>query len=605
MNAAAQNFRNTIEHYFGISVSDGDPLLAEMKEMRVAGGDWLIRQGDPGDALYLLVRGRLQAWAGAHGAGAIAKPVFLGEIVPGDSVGEVSLLTGEPRAASIQAIRDSLLVKIDRTAFEKLAQEHPSLVMKLAGNVASMLHKSTTGTQAAVRNMRTIAIIPLDDTPRVQTFCHQLLTQLNGVRRTLSLSPESLGREGAPVDSLDNDSPLPQSLRHWISDQESADCFVIFRCPAADTSWARFAQRQSDLVLLIGDARHDPQMRDWERSLAAADSAAIARRMLVLLQSSQASAIQATADWLSKRKADFHVHVREDHPEDVGRVSRIISGTATGVVLAGGAARGLAHLGVYKALKELGIVVDWVGGTSIGAIMAAVIACDWDVEEAIRLGKEAFVDGKPFGDYTVPLMSLLRGRRMERLLKEYLDFQIEDLPTPFFCVSCNLDAGTLNLHETGPLTGALRASAALPGILPPAVVDNQLAIDGAVINNMPVDIMQQKPVGAVIAVDLASQKNYHVEYQSMPSPWAVLRGRYLPFSRKHRVPALSTLMLKATELGTLGRVRDLGKRADLLLNPPVRKFGMTEVKSYDRIVEAGYQHARDELGAWLEGTGSD
>jgi NTE family protein len=136
-------------------------------------------------------------------------------------------------------------------------------------------------------------------------------------------------------------------------------------------------------------------------------------------------------------------------------------------------------------------------------------------------------------------------------------------------------------------------------------MDNRLLVDGAVINNLPVDIMQQKPVGTIIAVDLSADKEVPVDYPAMPSAWAVLRGRYLPFARKYRVPGLPTVLLKATELGTLERVRKLGQQADLLLRPQVRQFGMTEVKSFDRIVQAGYDKAIAELPGWLEKHGRD
>ena len=227
------------------------------------------------------------------------------------------------------------------------------------------------------------------------------------------------------------------------------------------------------------------------------------------------------------------------------------------------------------------------------------MAADWSFEKSCDVGRKAFVAGKPFSDFTIPLMSLARGRRMERLLEQHVDFQIEDLPIPFFCISCNLDDGTLNLHERGYLPDALRASAAMTGIIPPAVIDQRLTVDGSVINSMPVDIMQQKPVGSIIAVNVSSQKEYRVDYKTLPSPWAVLRGRYLPFTKKYRVPALSTIMLKATERGTMAHVNELGKQADLLLTPPVRKFGMTEVKAFDRIVETSYAYAKEQLAAWM------
>ena len=305
-----------------------------------------------------------------------------------------------------------------------------------------------------------------------------------------------------------------------------------------------------------------------------------------------------TARWLRDRQPDYHFHVREDKPDDIERVARIISGNAVGLVLSGGAARGFAHLGVYKALLELGITIDWVGGASIGSIFGAPIALDWTYDQAYRTARHSFVKVKPFSDYTLPLVGLIRGGRMERELKEHQDFQIEDLPIPFFCVSSLLDNGELQIHEHGWLVNALRASASLPGVLPPTVVNKRLTIDGAVLNCMPVDIMKQKPVGKIIAVDLSPNKTYEVEYEAVPSPWAILAGRYLPFFRKYRVPSLTTTILKATEIGTLGQVQQSGQLADLLLRPPVRQFGLTDMKAFDKIVDTGYEYAKVELKKW-------
>ena len=268
------------------------------------------------------------------------------------------------------------------------------------------------------------------------------------------------------------------------------------------------------------------------------------------------------------------------------------------LVLGGGAARGLAALGVHQALVEAGIEIDWVGGTSIGAIMATAVAMGWSPDVAIRNARQSFKVGKPFSDFTIPVLSLLGGKRMRRLLKMHLDHLIEDLPLPYYCVSTNLGRGTRNIHESGSLVDAIRASGAMPGIFPPVVVDKELAVDGAILDNLPVDIMQQKPVGRIIAVDFTSPVPAKVDSADMPSPWAVLRGRWLPFSRRYRVPGLTTIMLKSTEAGTLEEVRRLGAMADLLIDPHVRQFGMMDVKSFDQIVQAGYQRACELLENW-------
>lgn len=614
MNFSDVKLRETVEKYFDIEVGQDSAVLNELEIGHLAGGEWLFRQNDPGNALYLLVRGRLQVWVGSTVDTSNAderdgaKPAgahLLGEIVPGDSVGELSLLTGEKRSAGIKAIRDSLVIKITRSAFEKLAESHPGLTIKLAGSIASVLQKRTAEAVPAGRSLKTIAVVSLNNSSRTNEFCASLVADMERYGPTLAPTSSNLGECHAPITQLGVDEPVPDQLKFWLQDREDDHRFVVYQCQTTMSPWITFALRQSDMVIFVANALDDPVPGQKEMELVNQADFSNARRLLVLLQPETTTPIKDTALWLAPRAIDFHVHVRADKPDDISRVARIISGNALGLVLAGGAARGLAHLGVYKALEEAGVAVDWVGGCSIGAIMGAVIANDWGAANALTRAQAAFVDGKPFGDYTIPVISLIRGRRMEKLLKRYLESQVEDLPIPFFCVSCNLDKGSLNVHKSGSLPAVLRASAALPGIIPPAVVNNELTIDGAVLNNIPVDIMKQQLVGKVIAVDLSSQKKHVTEYDAIPSPWVILLSRILPFGKKYRLPGLTTLMLKATEMGSLSRVRQLGSQADLLLNPPVRQFGMTEVKSFDRIVDAGYIYSKTELRDWLEGERSN
>jgi predicted acylesterase/phospholipase RssA len=403
-----------------------------------------------------------------------------------------------------------------------------------------------------------------------------------------------LAELGAPVTSLPEKEEPPEALRHWLSDQEDQHSFVLYRCPAGDNPWTRFAIRQSDIVLMIADATDDPGAVAWEPGKDASDSTSAGRRALVLLQRDRL-AISNTALWLENRQLAFHLHMEKGRLQDVQRAVRVVTGTATGLVLGGGAARGLAALGVIKALEESGIPIDWVGGTSIGSIMAGGVAKGWSHELAIETSRKSFKDGKPFGDFTIPIISLLRGSRMKRLLKTHLDFQIEDLALPYYCVSTNLGRGIKNIHEKGSLVDAILASAAMPGILPPAVVNGELAIDGAILDNLPVDIMRKKPVGKVIAVDFSAPVPAQVDYFETPSPWAVLRGRWLPFTRRYRLPGLTSIILKSTEAGTQEEVRRHGAMADLLIDPQVRRFGMTDVKSFDQLVQAGYERACELL----------
>ena len=387
-------------------------------------------------------------------------------------------------------------------------------------------------------------------------------------------------------------------MTEWLAGVEDDHRFVLLVADAGDTAWTRLALRHADQILLTGAASGNPTPRPWEQALLGDAQEPAARRALLLTHDGSPALLTGTARWLRERRLDYHLHLRAGVADDLQRLARVLAGESLGIVFGGGAARGFAHLGVYRALHEAGIPVDWVGGASIGAVMGIPMARALDPGAAIEMIREAFVGGKPFGDYTLPIVSLLRGRRLDRLLARHLHEDIEDLPIPYFCVSSNLGRGTPQVHTRGPLAPAIRASVSLPGIFPPAVIDGQLAIDGGILDNLPVDLMRTQPVGQVIAVDVTSRQTFEVDYAAVPSPWRLLAGRMLPFARRYRVPSFMSLMLKATEIGTMTAVRAAGSRADLLLRPPVSRFSITDMRSFDRIVDAGYEDARQAIADW-------
>lgn len=597
MSQTDRKVRRIIEAYFGESLDEA--VYAALKPVSLRGGDWLFRQGDPGDSLYFLVRGRLQVWANVPSS---SEPqTLLGEVLPGDSVGEAGLLNGSARSAGIRANRDSLLIQLNAADFQQLAIKHPALVMRLASHVASLMQRNISGQGGGQRGFSTITLFALHESQSLVAARDELAQTLASSKGVCVLEPSALQSMGAPSSHSTIHDELPEALKQWLSEQENEFSMVVYLCAARDDAWTRFAIRQADMVVYMADAAQPAGLTALEQGLLEADVKPAGQVALVLNHARPE--ILGSQQWLEPRELDFHLHLRPDQPSDRERVVRILSGRGIGLVLGAGAVRGLSELGVFKAMCELGVPVDWVGGSSIGSIVGAAIAHDWSPEKATAVAREAFVKGKPFSDYTLPVVSLIRGKRMIRLLREQVDVNIEDLPVPFFCVSSILDRGEVHVHRSGPVVEALRASAALPGVLPPAVVDSQLVVDGAVLNNLPVDIMQKQPVKRIIAVDVSVRGERKVDYPEIPSAWAVLCGRFLPFSRKQRVPSMATLILRSTEIGTLLQAQERGRRADLLINPPVRQFGLTDVRSFDQVVDAGYQRAKEQLSNWLEDKG--
>jgi predicted acylesterase/phospholipase RssA/CRP-like cAMP-binding protein len=595
MNSAARaTLVTALQQYFSIPRDEAALVLDEFEPCVCRGGDWLFRQGDEADCLFLLARGRMQVWL-AQSNGQEPGERLVAEVNPGETIGEIGMLTGGARSASIRAVRNSLLLKMTSAAFDRLARQRPDLTRHIAGGIAGRLRDRTAGVSHIRRNLKTIALVPLGSVQSAEALAAKLGAALQVYGPTCVLSATAMRDAGAPALPTARHQDQSPAMVDWLAVKEDEHRFVMYVADPADAVFTDMALHNADLILLIGQAGDDAAPRSWEKQAFDEASAPVARRALVLWHQTHGDTLSGTAAWLAPRQLDFHLHVRSGIQGDLERLARVIAGRAVGLVLGGGAARGFAHLGVYRALYESGTPVDWLGGASIGAVMAAGMATGLEPGIAIERARKAFVDGKPFGDVTVPIISFLRGRRMERLIDAHLPGEIEDLPVPFFCVSSNLGNGSVQVHDRGSLPRSLRASVSLPGIFPPAVINGQLSVDGGILDNLPVDLMRARPVGRVIAVDLSSRKDYTVDYESVPSPWRVLAGRMLPLSTRYRVPSPVSLMLMAMSIGTIGSARAAGARADLLVRPPVGGFSFTEVRNFDRVVEVGYREAQKAI----------
>jgi len=279
---------------------------------------------------------------------------------------------------------------------------------------------------------------------------------------------------------------------------------------------------------------------------------------------------------------------------DVARVARLLTGRGVGLVLSGGGARGFAHIGVMRALREAGISVDAIGATSIGAIVGAGFAAGWDHAEVIERMRRCFVSTNPLSDYTLPLIALYAGRKVSRLMRaEFGDIGIEDLRLPFYCVSANLTTGQSAVHRRGRLWVWLRAAAAIPGVLPPVFAHGQAHVDGATLNNLPIDVMREDLDGAIIGVDAGADPTFecNLEMTELPPLWKALRlvSRGGPRINIVRILLRAGMMNSATT--SLGQ-REL---ADLVLRPPLERIDLLDWRAFDRAVEIGYRHAAEAL----------
>jgi predicted acylesterase/phospholipase RssA/CRP-like cAMP-binding protein len=571
-------------------------LAGQLEPVHAAAGQVLFRQGEEGDGLYLVVSGRLRVSVAADGPDRMLYDLGRGAIV-----GEMALLTDRPRAATVHAVRDSDLLLLRVSSFTSLLERSPALVTGmirlLVDRLLAVDRLLVPGPQVPSPGARTIAVAGAGRDARAAALvAGQLAAQLARTGSVFRVDADVVARQlGTDAAQRGPGDPGRAELIAWLHGVERAHHRVIYQPDADDTAWSRLCLSQSDVVLLAASAAGDPAIGPVE---ARALATSTLRCELALLHPGPPS---ATARWLARRPVADHHHLRDGRPGDVARLARMLTGTGCGLVLGGGGARGLAHLGVIRALEEAGVPVDVIGGTSIGAIMAAMCARGLDDPERVRIVMTIARTGRRLVTPTLPLIAFSAGRRVDQILAEHLtSAPIEDLPLRFFCVSASLTRAEAVIHDRGPLWPAVRASLALPGIYPPVYAAGDLLIDGAAVDNLPVDVMRDRVgAGAIIAVDVSAEVEplTVAPYGPGLSGWRVLGRRLNPFTPPHPVPGIAEILNRSTGLSQIRHRRaTLGDdRVDLLLSPPVARLRSLDFKGGIALIDAGYRYAVRKL----------
>lgn len=537
----------------------------ETSNVHLPAGQDLFAQGDPGDAFYVLMTGSL----GVYVHGAMDDQRLIALVGEGEAVGELALISGQPRSATVTAIRDSELLRIAKSRFDFLLKKHPELMAGLVRILVHRLRRISTG-QATKHEPKTAALLP----------AHEGVDAAELARRM----GECVRRNGSSLAIIG-----PEGLEHssaWFSDLERSHDHVFLYGDTTNTAWTRICARQADRILIVAQP-------DWNGETALPDDLLQQRAHhqlldLIILHGKNASQPRNTAAKIKAIPANRHFHLREDVEEDWQRMSRIVKGQGIGLVLSGGGARAFAHVGVIMALSDAGIPIDFIGGTSMGGLVGAGLALEWTPSELVERINAAFVQKNPLSDITLPLIGMVKGRRVERLLKDnFGEHEIPDLWRPYYCVSSNLTSGKMYVHKRGQIRDALRASIALPGILPPKRLDEALLVDGAVTSNLPIDVMRDLHSGPIIAVDVARARAVG------PELIAEHHGRSW-FQRIAHPPIVSILMRSAT-ISSEQQDRAQAENADLLLEPPLGDIEIRDWQAFDRTVEIGYEHAAARL----------
>ena len=563
------------------------------------GGETLFRQGDEGDFLCIVVSGRLRVVVQR----ADGQDKTIAELGSGEIVGEMAVVTGEKRSATVDAIRDSQLAKLTKAAFERFLSNHgQAAVSMLARKLAERLRDTTSG-RIGQRTISTVAIIPANADAPTGAFCERLTAALSTFGSTLYLTGERVNQHLGQEGIVQTYELAGGNIRivAWLNNQELTHSYVLYEADPFLSPWTERCIRQADHILVVADGKADPAAGDIETELLRPhEERYTAPQWLVLVHGEGDPA--ETRKWLDARHVERHFHVRLSDSTTVDRLARFLTGRALGLTLGGGFARGLAHAGVFRAMEDLGVPVDAIGGASMGALVGAMRAMGWDCEKIIRETCQACTG--VFGDLTFPFLAFKTGRKFsEAIRKLYGDIQIEDLWLPFFCISANLNRSQLKIHSRGSLAKAILAATRAPGVFPPVVYEGELHIDGGVINNVPVDIMKTFANGGIaVGVDVSPPHELRQteDYGDVVVGWEAFWNRFNPFVRKRvYTPSILLVMIRTLEFSGIAYKSHRIEFADIYLYPELLKFKRTDFHLAAQIVDAGHAAAKAKVSEWL------
>ncbi|HEX2094192.1 MAG TPA: cyclic nucleotide-binding domain-containing protein [Longimicrobiaceae bacterium] len=563
--------------------------------VQVPRGELLFEQNSPGEGVYLVISGRVRTLRyGRNGSMQV-----LDEAGRGEMTGEMAFFGAARREERVQAVRDSVLVGFTNAEFEQLVARRPQILRHVTRTLVERIHRAAAPAGGRVINM---AVLPATPGVPLDGFTTRLADALAAFGPTLRLNAER-------VEQLMNEPGIAQAwedasdggrLLAWLEAREADHRFVVYEADPRITPWTRRCMRQADRILLVAEAGEDPAPGAVERELHDLEGQlADLYEVLVLLHRDGSALPTGTGRWLADRPVKEHHHVRWDSEADFVRLARFLAGRAVGVVLGGGGARGFAHIGILRALGEAGIPVDFIGGTSMGGSIAAQYAMGLTPDQIVRINRRIYFELKPHTKFTIPVLSLVNTHRAEmcgRLV--FGDAQIEDLWINFFCISSNLTTAEMVVHRRGLVRKAALASASIPGFALPVLEGNHLLVDGAVLNNVPTDVMRRFNVGTVIASEVSVEEDETFTCDRIPSPWELVRSRLSGRTGVVRFPSIMEVAMRASLLHSTSRERESLQNADFCLRPPIDRFRLMDFPLLEEIVATGYEYAREAVREW-------
>jgi predicted acylesterase/phospholipase RssA len=574
-------------------------LSKKFAKVTVRRNKMLFRQGDISDGLYLLVSGKIVILVKTlH-----KQEKLVGEVRPGETLGEIGAISHEPRSGSAKALESCVLLKLSREVFTKICSEHPPVLMQTIDLLGQRSRNLTDLFAAKEPAKKHIVFLSANKKCGRETLITNLQEHIKGYSNVILLYDDP---------ELYEKFPTAKVLADYIDENEKNNEKILYVLGLKNSPLSKIAFDKVDMLYVVANGANKPYFNSFtNQRIHNKELTYKAKPELILLHESGQIKPSHSHSWLKLAKFAMHHQIRVNEVKDWERLIRFVRGRAIGVVLSGGGVRGWAHVGALKAIKELDIPVDAIGGTSGGAIVAGYFALHetWeDSRKQLQMLSQITGNAVSITKITWPAVSIFSSKEYTQALKKmFSPFRIENLWLPFFCVTCNLSKSDQVMHKQGLLWKKIRGSTAVPGVYPPLVINGQLHLDGGIVNNLPTDLMRRlsSSIGTVIAIELihnvTEEKHYNFP-PILPLSTMILNKLHLAH-KEYRFPHFVDMFLRSLLVGSAVKQNENAKSADVLISPDLSGYSLLSIstKQAEELIKKGYDAAIKSLQRWQQG----
>lgn len=576
--------------FAGLNFFERRLILDALEILDVKQSQLIYRQGDPPDAFYCIMTGRIQIFMEKE-----HREETLEYLYRGKYFGFISLLTGEPHSVSVRAVNDTVLAKISKEAFATILKNIPRLAIELSQMLSRRLkrkdHHPKSIFESTILAVYTDETLALESNVYALNLAYGLKNQTQKKVIVVDIGPQpsaisqvlemnSAGWFAATDSFFHHEDVMRTVVRdafgidvlrlHWNHENHLSTPFLVslltmlvcdyHYCLIPLTSQcgsdAFKVLAQSDLVHLLLPPSLDA-MKKISQSMEAVgvwmDTELKKKIKLILLEEEDVHG-KCPRLLQEQEAALFHMPIfatlpalKEKKPfviaEDFGtpyakvirRIARHVGEVLVGLALSGGSAMGLAQIGILKVLEKEGVPIDIVSGSSMGALIGALWCSGYsaaDVEEIILKNKDKrYLFG--LDDLTFPLHGLIRGKHITRFLTKYLgEKTFFDVKRPFKVVACDCMSMKQVVFDSGRLQDAVIASISIPGVFVPYRIGDRYYIDGGILDPLPTDVLVEAGVKKIISVNvLPSSAEIERTYEALSKREPVF-GRHFRFLKK-------------------------------------------------------------------------